>query len=114
MKRLQLFFAVVFVGLVIVMFVNESARKTKLHKEGLSGKIITVGKELKGYYDMMVIENNKLRRIGFIPGDKKIMVESGDSVFKQSNSDIFYFKKKETSILIKADWKDVHISGVWE
>lgn len=114
MKKIQLFFALLFISFIIVMFTRQSARKKKLYKESLHGKVISFEKKLKGYYHLTIIENNKLRYIGIIPESDKLMVSVGDSIYKENNSDIFYIKKSETPVFIKTDWKDTHISGKWE
>lgn len=114
MKKIQILFAVIFAGFILTMFVRQCGSKDKLYKESLNGRVVSFEKGNKGYYHMKIIEEGKLKQLGFIPVSTRLMVSVGDSISKEINSEIFYIKKEGMSGFVKADWIDVYISGKWE
>jgi hypothetical protein len=88
--------------------------KKKLHRESVYGVVIFFEKGNKGNYIMKINQDDKIRQINFQPGESRLMVSYGDSVYKKSNSDIFYVRYKESRDFIRTDWKDIHIGGKWE
>ncbi|MEQ1676911.1 MAG: hypothetical protein ABL876_09430 [Chitinophagaceae bacterium] len=114
MKKIQFLLAFLFIGFIILMFIKQSAREEKLFKEIVYGKVISSEKSNKGYYNMTINQNGKLRALGYIPGNHKLMAIPGDSVYKNRNSDVFFIRKNEMPNFIKTDWKDCHINGQWD
>ena len=114
MKIFQIILAIFFIAFVTLMFIKQSARKDKLFKEFVYGKVVSAEKGNKGYYHFTIIQNGKLRVLGYIPENHELMAVTGDSVFKTRNSDVFHIRKNEMPNFVKTDWKDCHISRKWD
>jgi hypothetical protein len=106
--------AFLFISFITLMFIKQSARKEKLFKEFVYGKVVSSEKANKEVYHLTIMQNGKLRVLGYIPGNHELKAVTGDSIYKKRNSDVFYIRKNEMPNFIKTDWKDCHIGGKWE
>jgi hypothetical protein len=114
MKKNQFIFATIFVSLVLGLQIRQTGRKIQLYRSSINGETVSVSKGLKGYNDVRISQNNKLRNIDFKFADNTLKIGSGDSIYKDGNSDIFYIKKKGTPGLKELDLIDAQIIGKWE
>lgn len=111
---LPLLLAFLFIGFITLMFIKQSARVKKLLKEYVCGKVVFAEKGNRGYHNLTILQDRKLKVLGYIPEDRELMAVIGDSVCKDRNSNVFYIRKNERPNFIKTDWKDCHISGQWD
>lgn len=109
---LSLFIA--FLIFIFVMLLKQQHRDRELFKRSLKGEVIIYQEGNKGIWDVTILENRRLRYIGYIPESKELMARNGDSIYKESNSDVYYIKKKEGTTFVPADWKAVRINKKWE
>ena len=114
MKKNQIIVATIFVSLVLGMLIRQSGRKFELYKSSIYGETISVIKGLKGYNDIIIIQKNKLRHIDFKLANNSLLIASGDSLYKDGNSDVFYIKKKAMSTFMKLEIVDAQIGRKWE
>lgn len=109
---LSLFFA--FLLFIFMMWRKQQGGARELFKRTLKGEVIMYQKSNKGIWHVTILENRRLRYIGYTPESEELMARNGDSIYKETSSDVYYIKKKGRTSFVPADWKYVHINKKWE
>jgi hypothetical protein len=99
---------ILFIVALCLQINRQNTAKQKLFKTSLKGRIISTEKGGKGYYNLVFLANNKSGNLSFSYEDSSIIVYSGDSIYKEANSEIFYVKKYDDTAFVKIRLNDYH------
>ncbi len=98
----------------LILDVTQAKCKRQLFKAGFCGVVVGVERSQKGNFHLRIIDNGKMRSVGYRPSKDSLFVNIRDSVCKQPRSQVYLIRKREEENFIKVEWKSAFISGEWE
>jgi len=113
MKIYSVILLVLSISFITLMLVKQKARDKQLFRSGFRAKAVSVEKGHKGTYHVELIENRKLRYIS-VSYANGLRIYTGDSVYKESNSNSYYIKKDDMLSFLKLELNNVTIYKKWE